>query len=78
MHICVDTGYSSVQIPHNSDIKNYKKNLNNKLIAYKPAYFERFKYVGKGFKLIFKKKKKYSIVFLDIRIFIGLGYSNQL
>ncbi len=26
---------------------------------YKPIYFERFKYVGKGFKLILKRKKKF-------------------
>lgn len=31
--------------------------LSSKLENYKPVYFERFKYVGKGFKLIFKKKK---------------------
>ncbi len=31
--------------------------IQNKFVSYKPIYFGKFKYVGKGFKLIFKKKR---------------------
>ena len=53
VHICLITGYTTVQIPFNYDYKKYKTALADKFKNYKPIYFERFKYVGKGFKLIF-------------------------
>ena len=58
VHICINTGYTTLQIPHKSTNKFGLRILDDKFKIYKPVYFERFKYVGKGFKLIFKKKKK--------------------
>lgn len=57
VHICMNTGYTST----NLTVDNYNiektKSLFNKFITYKPVYFDRFKYVGKGFKMILKKKR---------------------
>ena len=57
--VCFDTAYFSI-------IRSYF-NINYgsfaatsiKLLNQRPVYFNRFKYVGKGFKLIHKKKKKF-------------------
>jgi hypothetical protein len=70
MHICINTLYTTVQLPFNlSNIKHFN-NLQNKLKYYKPIYFDRFKYVGKGFKLIFKKKKNmFNCIFGHSHIF---------
>ncbi len=57
IHICIDTLYTAVKLPFNLPKIQPFNDLNNKLKQYKPIYFDRFKYVGKGFKLIFKKKK---------------------
>jgi hypothetical protein len=69
-HVCMDTLYTTVKLPFNlPDIKNFAA-LDNKLKNYKPIYFGRFKYVGKGFKLIFKKKKKmFNCIFGHSHIF---------
>lgn len=55
--ICFDTSYSEVVF--NYFAMDYKTKLSmTQVETQKPVYYNRFKYVGKGFKLIFKKKKK--------------------
>jgi hypothetical protein len=70
IHVCIDTLYTAVKLPFNlPSIKNFV-DLNIKLKQYKPIYFGRFKYVGKGFKLIFKKKKNmFNCIFGHSHIF---------
>lgn len=57
VHICVNTFYSTIHLHVHSDVRLSKQITDKKLLAYKPAYFDRFKYIGKGFKLILKKKR---------------------
>ncbi len=60
IYLCLNTFYSQC-------FSNYVAFYKNRLLTatavkfsyYKPIYFNRFKYVGKGFKLIFKKKKNF-------------------
>lgn len=58
MHICANTGYSNTGVYFKESNTVANSYLHEKLSTYKPLYFERFKYVGKGFKLILKKKHK--------------------
>lgn len=55
--ICFDTLYGTTTNDMFVQSKNIK-NIIGSLSSTKPIYYNRFKYVGKGFKLIFKKKKK--------------------
>lgn len=55
VHICENTSYNTNMLPV-VKLGIYKQLL-VKHLDYKPVYFERFKYVGKGFKLILKKKR---------------------
>ncbi len=56
--MCFNTKYFSRTLSYLDNRHKNNKLLNNKLDIKKPIYFNKFKYVGKGFKLIFKKKKK--------------------
>lgn len=58
LYLCIDTLYFSKLIDFTSEIFEKTTNLQIKFASYKPIYFGKFKYVGKGFKLIYKKKKK--------------------
>ena len=58
LHVCLNTGYFSNLLNYLSQHVQNQKAIETKLNTYKPIYFNKFKYVGKGFKLIFKKKKK--------------------
>jgi len=57
VHVCIDTYYSSVLTDIYSTVKQTKLQTAAKFMTYKPIYFERFKYLGKGFKLLLKKKR---------------------
>lgn len=57
-YVCSSTGF------HQSYYNGFSINTSNynytsiKLLNHRPIYFNRFRYLGKGFKLVFKKKKK--------------------
>lgn len=55
--VCFDTLYSTVTAHEFNKYTNLN-NVISSINSCKPIYYNRFKYVGKGFKLIFKKKKK--------------------
>jgi hypothetical protein len=59
IYICIHTLYSVLTLRYCSRVKLLKQSTDLKLQQYRPVYFERFKYVGKGFKLIIKRKKKF-------------------
>ena len=54
--MCLNTHYFSQTLDYFSNTSNLTI-INSKFKIYKPIYFNKFKYVGKGFKLIFKRKK---------------------
>lgn len=56
--ICTTTSYMVNYFDLYTTTSVLTARLKEKFDHYKPIYFDRFKYVGKGFKLIFKKKKK--------------------
>jgi len=58
-HICYQTFYSSITISAMGGVKFLKPSTDTKFNLYKPIYFERFKYLGKGFKLVVKRKLKF-------------------
>lgn len=59
VYVCVTTLYSTIVIEQYGHLKSLKTITDKKLQEYKPIYFGRFKYVGKGFKLVLKRKKKF-------------------
>jgi hypothetical protein len=61
-YICLETSYVITSNWYNLAATKFNFVM-GKLLQYKPIYFERFKYVGKGFKLILKKKKMFNCVF---------------
>jgi len=56
-YLSLDTLYSLYNTNYLLNECEGIKLLSNKLKISKPLYYNRFKYVGKGFKLIFRKKK---------------------
>jgi hypothetical protein len=56
-HTCLNTFYSTTHLPIYESSKFSKNITDEKLLTYKPVHFERFKYIGKGFKLILKRKR---------------------
>jgi len=58
LFICFDTNYFTNILNYFSHDHKLHEKRNIKFTNYKPIYFNKFKYIGKGFKLIFKKKKK--------------------
>jgi len=58
LYICVATLYS-ILTPKYTISKTLKIKTDDKWSSYKPVYFERFRYVGKGFKLVLKRKRKF-------------------
>lgn len=57
VHVCPNTYYASIMVPIFNSSRSSRRSTNKKFSIYKPVYFERFKYLGKGFKLILKKKR---------------------
>jgi hypothetical protein len=57
-HICLNTFYSQKRLPHNDQrLKHNVLATAGRFIAFKPIYYSKFTYLGKGFKLVLKKRK---------------------
>jgi len=56
---CCETLYSNITILAKGNVKFLKPYTDKKFNIFKPVYFERFRYIGKGFKLVIKRKKKF-------------------
>jgi hypothetical protein len=56
-HMCTDTFYINTRSSDNFFDKSVYNQTWKKFASYKPIHFDRFKYLGKGFKLVLKRKK---------------------
>lgn len=69
VHMCWNTAYSvtkqkslgaRIDHPTLSRVTPFhKKCIAVKYLTFRPFYFSKFRYIGKGFKLLFKKKKRF-------------------
>jgi hypothetical protein len=69
VYVCSSTFYIE---QYSNTFDFFLKNTNitkTHFMTYKPLYFNRLRYVGKGFKLLLKKKNDFLIVFLGILTF---------
>ena len=57
IHFCPNTFYSDHYINFINNLGSHQQ-FCAYFLKYKPIYFNRFKYLGKGFKLLYKRKRK--------------------
>jgi len=63
IYICLNTYYTETYVWGFSKLRKTIEQDTKYFLTYKPLYFNRLRYVGKGFKLLLKKKKFFNCIF---------------